>query len=155
HSGPATPRKERARLDEPVAELATRTIDKAMWRLLPFLMICYFVAFLDRVNVGFAKVQMSESLGLSEAAYGFGAGVFFIGYFLVEVPSNILLERFGARLWIARIMLSWGVVSTGFGFIPQISAATGLRPDRCFYLLRFLLGLFEAGFYPGVVFYLT
>jgi len=126
-----------------------------MWRLLPFLMACYFVAFLDRVNVGFAHLQMSKSLGMSETAFGFGAGVFFISYFLLEVPSNILLERLGARVWIARIMLSWGVVSTAFGFIPQISGYSGLSPDMCFYLLRFLLGLCEAGFYPGVVFYLT
>ena len=138
-----------------MTELATLTVKKVMWRLLPFLMACYFVAFLDRVNVGFAHLQMSKSLGLSEAAFGFGAGIFFIGYFLLEVPSNILLERLGARVWIARIMLSWGLVSTAFGFIPQISHYTGLRPDLCFYLLRFLLGLCEAGFYPGVVFYLT
>jgi len=138
-----------------MAELESRTVRKVMWRLLPFLMACYFVAFLDRVNVGFAHLQMSRSLGLSEAAFGFGAGVFFIGYFLLEIPSNILLERLGARVWIARIMLSWGLVSTAFGFIPQISAFTGLGADICFYLLRFLLGLCEAGFYPGVVFYLT
>jgi ACS family tartrate transporter-like MFS transporter len=138
-----------------MAELGLRTIDKVMWRLLPFLMACYFVAFLDRVNVGFAHLQMSKSLGMSEAAFGFGAGVFFIGYFLLEVPSNIIMERVGARAWIARIMLSWGLVSTAFGFIPQLSSLTGLSPDMCFYLLRFLLGLCEAGLYPGVVFYLT
>jgi ACS family tartrate transporter-like MFS transporter len=138
-----------------MADLAPRTVNKVMWRLLPFLMACYFVAFLDRVNVGFAHLQMSKSLGMSEAAFGFGAGVFFIGYFLLEVPSNILMERLGARVWIARIMLSWGLVSTSFGFIPHISGYTGLRTDVCFYLLRFLLGLCEAGFYPGVVFYLT
>lgn len=138
-----------------MADVATRTVNKVMWRLLPFLMAGYFVAILDRANVGFAHKQMSESLGLSEAAFGFGASVFFLSYFLVEVPSNILLERFGARVWFARIMLSWGLVSTAFGFIPQISGFTGLRPVSCFYLLRFLLGLFEAGFYPGVVFYLT
>ena len=138
-----------------MADLAPRTINKVMWRLLPFLMACYFVAFLDRVNVGFAHLQMSKSLGMSEAAFGFGAGVFFIGYFLLEVPSNILMERLGARVWIARIMLSWGLISTSFGFIPQLSGYVGLRPDLCFYLLRFLLGLCEAGFYPGVVFYLT
>lgn len=138
-----------------MAELETRTIRKVMWRLLPFLMLCYVVAFIDRVNVGFAHLQMNASLGMSEAAYGFGAGIFFIGYFLVEVPSNILLERFGARVWIARIMLSWGVVSTSFGFIPQLSSFTGLSAEACFYGLRFALGVCEAGFYPGVVFYLT
>src|SRR6476619_30199 len=132
-----------------------RTIRKVTWRLLPFLMLCYFVAFLDRVNVGFAHLQMNESLGMSEVAFGFGAGVFFIGYFLVEVPSNILLVRFGARVWLARIMLSWGLVSTAFGFIPQLSSYTGLSAQACFYMLRFALGVCEAGFYPGVVFYLT
>jgi len=138
-----------------MTDLETGTIRKVTWRLMPFLMICYFVAFLDRVNVGFAHLQMSQSLGMSEVAFGFGAGVFFIGYFLVEVPSNVLLVRFGARVWIARIMLSWGLVSTCFGFIPQLSSFTGLSADTCFYLLRFLLGLCEAGFYPGVVYYLT
>lgn len=142
-------------MDGHVADLGPRTVSKVMWRLLPFLMACYFVAFLDRVNVGFAHLQMSKSLGMSETAFGFGAGVFFIGYFLVEVPSNILMERLGARIWIARIMLSWGLVSTLFGFIPQISGYTGLSPNMCFYLLRFLLGFCEAGFYPGVVFHLT
>ena len=85
-------------------EIEVRTIRKVMWRLLPFLFVCYFVAYLDRVNVGFAKLQMNSALGLSEAAYGFGAGLFFISYFLFEVPSNLALDRFGARLWIARIM---------------------------------------------------
>ncbi len=136
-------------------KVETRTIRKVMWRLLPFLMLCYFMAFLDRVNVGFAHLQMSQSLGMSEVAFGFGAGIFFIGYFLVEVPSNIFLERFGARRWIARIMLSWGIVSTSFGFIPQLSSFTGLSAETCFYILRFSLGVCEAGFYPGVVFYLT
>ncbi|HWU54261.1 MAG TPA: MFS transporter [Rhizomicrobium sp.] len=138
-----------------MAELEARTIRKVMWRLMPFLMFCYFMAFLDRVNVGFAHLQMSEALRMSEVAFGFGAGIFFIGYFLVEVPSNIILARFGARRWIARIMLSWGVVSASFGFIPQLSAWTGLSTEACFYILRFLLGICEAGFYPGVVFYLT
>ena len=138
-----------------MTELESRTIRSVMWRLMPFLMICYFMAFLDRVNVGFAHLQMSESLGMSEAAFGFGAGIFFIGYFLVEVPSNIILVRVGARRWIARIMLSWGIVSTSFGFIPQLSATSGLSAEACFYILRFLLGICEAGFYPGVVFYLT
>src|SRR6201982_336081 len=99
------------------------TIRKVMWRLIPCLFVCYFVAYLDRVNVGFAKLQMAEALGLSEAAYGFGAGLFFIAYFLFEVPSNLALDRFGARLWIARIMLSWGVISGLFAFIVPISAA--------------------------------
>ncbi len=92
-------------------EIETRTIRKVMWRLMPFLVVCYFVAYLDRVNVGFAKLQMNAALGLSEAAYGFGAGLFFIAYFLLEVPSNLALDKFGARLWIARIMFSWGLIS--------------------------------------------
>ena len=129
-----------------MAELESRTVRKVMWRLLPFLMACYFVAFLDRVNVGFAHLQMSRSLGLSEAAFGFGAGVFFIGYFLLEIPSNILLERLGARVWIARIMLSWGVLSASMAFV---------QGPKSFYVVRFLLGVAEAGFFPGIIYYLT
>jgi MFS transporter, ACS family, tartrate transporter len=136
-------------------EIEARTIRKVMWRLLPFLFLCYFVAYLDRVNVGFAKLQMNSALGLSEAAYGLGAGLFFISYFLFEVPSNLALDRFGARLWIARIMLSWGVISALFAFIPSISVATGIATEWVFYILRFLLGLAEAGFFPGIIFYLT
>lgn len=138
-----------------MGEFEARTVRKVTVRLLPFLMLCYFMAFLDRVNVGFAHLQMSQALGLSDLAFGFGAGIFFIGYFLVEVPSNIILARVGARVWIARIMLSWGLVSASFGFIPQLSAHSGLSPQAWFYGLRFLLGVCEAGFYPGVVFYLT
>jgi ACS family tartrate transporter-like MFS transporter len=89
-------------------ELETRTIGKVMWRLLPFLIVCYFVAYLDRVNVSFAKLQMNQTLGFSDATFGFGAGLFFVAYFLLEVPSNLLLERFGARRWIARIMFTGG-----------------------------------------------
>jgi len=132
-----------------------RTIRKVMWRLLPFLVVCYFVAYLDRVNVGFAKLQMNDALGLSEAMYGLGAGLFFISYFLLEVPSNIALERFGARLWIARIMLTWGLISALFAFIRPIAAFTGLSNEWVFYILRFLLGAAEAGFFPGIIFYLT
>jgi MFS transporter, ACS family, tartrate transporter len=131
------------------------TISKVMWRLMPFLFICYFVAYLDRVNVGFAKLQMNAALGLSEAAYGLGAGLFFISYFLLEVPSNLALDRFGARLWIARIMFTWGLVSGMFAFIGPISAATGLSNEWVFYSLRFILGAAEAGFFPGIIFYLT
>jgi ACS family tartrate transporter-like MFS transporter len=136
-------------------EIEARTIRRVMWRLLPFLFVCYFVAYLDRVNVGFAKLQMNSALGLSEAAYGLGAGLFFISYFLFEVPSNLALDRFGARLWIARIMLSWGIISALFAFIVPISAATGISTEWVFYILRFLLGLAEAGFFPGIIFYLT
>ena len=131
------------------------TIKKVMWRLMPFLFVCYFVAYLDRVNVGFAKLQMNAALGLSEAAYGLGAGLFFISYFLLEVPSNLALDRFGARLWIARIMFSWGIVSGLFAFIGPISSMTGLSSEWVFYILRFVLGAAEAGFFPGIIFYLT
>jgi MFS transporter, ACS family, tartrate transporter len=136
-------------------EIEKRTIGKVMWRLMPFLVMCYFVAYLDRVNVGFAKLQMNSALGLSEAAYGFGAGLFFIAYFLLEVPSNLALDRFGARLWIARIMLSWGIISALFAFIGPIAGLTGLSNEWVFYVLRFLLGIAEAGFFPGIIFYLT
>jgi len=138
-----------------MGESETRTIGKVMRRLLPLLIACYFVAFVDRVNVSFAKLQMNEVLGLNESAYGFGAGLFFIAYFLLEVPSNLFLERFGARRWIARIMFSWGIVSGAFAFIPFLSRVTGVSNEWTFYALRFLLGLCEAGFYPGVIFYLT
>jgi MFS family permease len=133
----------------------TVTIRKVMWRLMPFLFVCYFAAYLDRVNVGFAKLQMNAALGLSEAAYGFGAGLFFLSYFLLEVPSNLALDRFGARLWIARIMLSWGVISGLFAFIRPIASATGISTEWVFFTLRFLLGIAEAGFFPGIIFYLT
>lgn len=136
-------------------EIEQRTIGKVMWRLLPFLFLCYFVAYLDRVNVGFAKLQMDTALGLSEAAFGFGAGLFFISYFLLEVPSNLALDKFGARLWIARIMITWGLISGAFAFTRPIAAATGLSPEWVFYILRFLLGMAEAGFFPGIIFYLT
>jgi len=132
-----------------------RAIGKIMRHLIPFLILCYFVAYLDRVNVGFAKLHMNQSLGLSEAAFGLGAGLFFIGYFFFEVPSNILLERFGARRWIARIMISWGIVSSAFAFIPSMSAASGISSEWIFYFLRLLLGACEAGFFPGIIFYLT
>ena len=136
-------------------EIETRTIGKVMWRLMPFLFICYFVAYLDRVNVGFAKLQMNTALGLSESAYGFGAGLFFIAYFLLEVPSNLALARFGARLWIARIMFSWGLISGLFAFIRPIATTTGASPETVFFTLRFLLGIAEAGFFPGIIFFLT
>src|SRR3954464_3186649 len=135
--------------------LEIRTIAKVSKRLVPFLIVCYFVAYLDRVNVGFAALTMNADLGLSQTAFGFGAGIFFIAYFLFEVPSNLLLERFGARKWIARIMLSWGILSGAMAFIPSIARATGLGNEHSFYLLRVLLGAAEAGFFPGIIFYLT
>src|ERR1700747_1443974 len=135
-------------------DLERRAIGKVTRRLIPFLILCFFVAYLDRLNVSFAKLHMNQALGFSEAAYGLGAGLFFISYFLFEVPSNLALDRFGARLWIGRIMLSWGVISALFAFIAPISAATGISTEGVFYILRFLLGLAEAGFFPGIIFYL-
>ena len=136
-------------------DIEKRTIGKVMKRLVPLLILCYFVAYLDRVNVGFAKLQMDTSLGLSEAAFGLGAGIFFLAYFLLEVPSNLALDRFGARIWIARIMFSWGIISGLFAFIDPIAQFTGLSTTTVFYSLRFLLGLAEAGFFPGIIFFLT
>ncbi len=123
-----------------------RTYAKVFWRIVPFLMLCYVVAYLDRVNVGFAKLQMSQDLGFSEAVFGLGAGIFFLGYFFFEVPSNLLLHKVGARVWIARIMITWGILSGCFMFVESATS---------FYILRFLLGVAEAGFYPGVILYLT
>lgn len=119
---------------------------KVAWRLIPFLMLCYAVAYLDRINIGFAKLQMSAELGLSEAVYGLGAGIFFIGYFLCEVPSNIMLHRLGPRTWITRIMVSWAALS---------GACALIAGPRSFYVVRFLLGIAEAGFFPGILLYLT
>ena len=130
----------------PVQAVEDRAYSKVFWRIVPFLMLCYVVAYLDRVNVGFAKLQMSSELGLSEAAYGVGAGIFFIGYFLFEVPSNIIMNKVGARIWIARIMVTWGVISAAFMFTTS---------ETTFYVLRFLLGVAEAGFFPGIILYLT
>ena len=132
-----------------------RTIAKVLWRLVPFLIICYFVAYLDRVNVGFAALTMNKALGLNAASFGLGAGVFFLAYFVFEVPSNLLLARFGARKWIARIMLSWGLLSGLTAFIPQIATATGSSTTSVFYAVRIFLGAAEAGFFPGIIFYLT
>ncbi|CNC89876.1 MFS transporter [Yersinia intermedia] len=119
---------------------------KAAWHILPLLMLCYVVAYLDRVNVGFAKLQMADDLQFSEAVYGFGAGIFFIAYFFLEIPSNLMLHRVGARLWIARIMITWGIISAGMAFVTT---------PMSFYVMRCLLGIAEAGFYPGVILYLS
>lgn len=119
---------------------------KVTRRLIPFLILCYFFAYLDRVNVGFAKLHMQDALSFSDTVYGLGAGIFFIGYFLFELPSNLLMQRFGPRFWIARIMATWAVLSAGMMFVTT--------PTQ-FYVLRFLLGVAEAGFFPGIVFYLT
>ncbi len=136
-------------------ELEQRTIRKVTARLIPFLIICYFVAYLDRVNVEFAALTMNQDLGLTATMFGFGSGIFFVAYFLFEVPSNLFLDRFGARKWIARIMITWGVISGLMAFIPQIGRFTGLGNEYSFYLLRVLLGLAEAGFFPGIIFFLT
>jgi D-galactonate transporter len=119
---------------------------KVFRRIVPFIMLCYVVAYLDRVNVGFAKLQMEVDLGFSQTVYGLGAGMFFIGYFFFEVPSNLIMYRVGARVWIARIMITWGLISCLFIFV---------KAPTMFYCLRFLLGAAEAGFYPGVILYLT
>jgi ACS family tartrate transporter-like MFS transporter len=123
-----------------------RVIAKVRRRLIPFLFLLYIVAYLDRINVGFAALQMNQALGFSATVYGFGAGIFFLSYVLFEIPSNVILARVGARIWIARIMISWGIVSSAMMFVRSASG---------FYTLRFLLGLAEAGFFPGIIFYLT
>jgi len=128
----------------PAVERATYR--KVTWRLLPFIMLCYCAAYLDRVNIGFARLQMLGDLRFSETVYGLGAGMFFIGYFTFEVPSNLILHRVGARIWIGRIMISWGLVSALFMFTTT---------PLMFYVLRFTLGVAEAGFFPGVILYLT
>ena len=122
------------------------TFAKITWRLLPFLFLCYLCAYLDRINVAFAKLQMLKDLNFSDAVYGAGAGVFFVGYLLFEVPSNLLLLRVGARRWIARIMITWGIISAGMMFVTT---------PMSFYIMRFLLGVAEAGFIPAILFYLT
>jgi len=122
------------------------TMQRVAWRLLPFLLLLYIISWLDRVNVGFAKLQMNGDLGFSETIYGIGAGIFFVGYGLCEVPSNLLLVRFGARVWIARIMITWGIISIGMMFVQGIYS---------FYVMRFLLGVAEAGFLPGIIYYLS
>ena len=129
-----------------IEPLERETVNRVVWRLMPLLMLGYFCAYLDRVNVGFAGLTMNKALGFSAAVFGFGGGVFFIGYFLAEIPSNLVLHKVGARKWIARILLTWGIISGLTAFIWN---------DWSFYGIRFLLGLAEAGFYPGIVLYLT
>jgi len=119
---------------------------KVAWRLIPLLFLCYIAAYLDRVNVAFAKLQMLQALQLSEAVYGWGAGIFFIGYFIFEIPSNVMLHKVGAGRWIARIMVSWAVLSAAMMFVNSAVS---------FYIVRFLLGVAEAGFFPGIILYLT
>ncbi|HJU10885.1 MAG TPA: MFS transporter, partial [Candidatus Binataceae bacterium] len=136
----------RQQMEVPYPAIETALYAKVRRKLLPFLFILYVVAYLDRINVGFAALQMNRDLGISEAVFGFGAGIFFVGYFIFEIPSNLILQRVGARVWISRIMISWGVVAIAMMFT---------RGARSFYLLRFLLGVAEAGFFPGIIFYLT
>jgi len=127
-------------------QLEQQTMRKVGRRLIPFLMLCYFFCFLDRVNVGFAALQMNKDLGFSSSVFGFGAGILFIAYMLCEAPSNMVLVKVGARRWIARIMVTWGIIACGM---------TLIRGDTSFYIMRFLLGAAEAGFFPGIIFYLT
>ncbi|WMY72523.1 MFS transporter [Buttiauxella selenatireducens] len=123
-----------------------RVFKKIAWRLLPLLVLCYFAAFLDRVNVGFAALTMRDDIGLSATAYGLGSGIFFLSYFIFEVPSNLMLARYGARRWIARIMITWAIISACTAFV---------QGSTSFLILRFLLGAAEAGFYPGILYYLS
>jgi len=138
-----------------IQEIESRTIAKVSRRLIPFLIICYFVAYLDRVNVGFAALTMKKDLGLTDTAFGLGAGIFFFTYFIFEVPSNLILAKVGARTWIARIMFTWGLISGAMALIPAIVVATGWSNELAFYIVRLLLGAAEAGFFPGIIFFLT
>ena len=132
--------------DTPGPEIEKRTMDKVARRLVPFLILCYFIAFLDRVNISFAGGPMSKDLNLTHAAFGGAAGIFFIAYFILEVPSNLALYRFGARRWIARIMLTWGLISGAQAFVWN---------ELSLNVVRLLLGAAEAGFFPGIIFFLT
>lgn len=128
------------------AELETRVLRKITLRIVPFVMLLYFVAFIDRVNIGFAALTMNKDLGFTPTVFGFGAGIFFLGYFLFEVPSNLVLDKVGARIWIARVMITWGLISGAMAFVQGANS---------FYALRFLLGAAEAGFFPGIILYLS
>jgi len=141
---PATLNRPMAAVNSPAT--LQSALAKVRRRLIPFLFLLYIVAYIDRINVGFASLQMNDDLGFSSTVYGLGAGIFFIGYVIFEIPSNVVLARVGARLWIARIMITWGVTS---------SAMMLVRSAPAFYVLRFLLGAAEAGFFPGIVYYLT
>src|SRR2546423_7419574 len=127
-------------------DIVETALAKVRQRLLPFLFLLYVVSYLDRINVGFAALQMNAALGFSSVTYSLGAGVFFLGYTLLEIPSNVILARVGARLWIARIMITWGLVSMGMMLVRSVTA---------FYVLRFALGAAEAGFFPGIIYCLT
>ena len=127
-------------------DIEKRTMRRITWRIVPFIMLLYFIAYLDRVNIGFAALTMKQDLGFTASMLGFGAGIFFWGYFLFEVPSNIALHKFGARMWIARVMVTWGIISGGMAFVEGPTS---------FYIMRFLLGAAEAGFFPGIILYLS
>jgi len=127
-------------------DLEKKVMRKVTLRIIPFIMLLYFIAFLDRVNIGFAALTMNEDLGFSPTIFGLGAGIFFLGYFLFEVPSNLILHKVGARIWIARVMITWGLVSGCMAFVQGTTS---------FYILRFLLGVAEAGFFPGIILYLS
>lgn len=128
------------------AELERRVLRKISLRIVPFIILLYFIAFIDRVNIGFAALTMNKDLGFSPTVFGFGAGIFFLGYFLFEVPSNLVLDKVGARIWIARVMITWGLISGAMAFV---------QGPNSFYTLRFLLGAAEAGFFPGIILYLS
>lgn len=123
-----------------------RAIKRISCRIVPFIVLLYFVSFLDRVNIGFAAMSMNRDLGIGPYAFGIGAGIFFVGYFMFEVPSNLILHKIGARIWIARVMVTWGLISGAMAFA---------QGERSFYLFRFILGVAEAGFFPGIILYLT
>lgn len=127
-------------------ELEKRTLRRVSWRIVPFIMLLYFIAYIDRVNIGFAALTMKEDLSFTASILGFGAGIFFWGYFLFEVPSNIVLHKVGARIWIARVMVTWGLISAGMAWVNSPTS---------FYVMRFLLGAAEAGFFPGIILYLS
>jgi MFS transporter, ACS family, tartrate transporter len=130
----------------PAPTLERTTMRRVTWRIVPFLMVCYFIAFVDRVNAGFAALHMNQDIGLTAAMFGLGGGLFYISYVIFEVPSNLAMQKVGARLWISRIMVSWGLVSAAMAFVVG---------PYSFYTLRLLLGAAEAGFFPGVILYLT
>ncbi|MGA7816049.1 MFS transporter, partial [Caballeronia sp.] len=138
-----------------VNEVEDQLYRRVMRRILPLLLLCYVVAYLDRVNVGFAKLQMLDDLGMSDTIYAIGASIFFWGYFLFEMPSNLLLHKYGARFWIARIMVTWGIVSSSLAFIVPLANFFHVQTSTMFYTLRFLLGVCEAGFFPGVILYMN
>src|SRR6201994_2508771 len=125
-----------------MVEATDRVFTRAAWQLVPLVLAMYVASFLNRVNVSFASLTMNRDLGFTDVVYGAGAGIFFLGYFLFEVPSNLVMEKVGARIWIARVMITWGIISAGMAFVQGATS---------FYVLRFLLGAAEAGFFPGII----